>query len=114
MRRVAPAIPLDEISERTWQAQVVQLAKLMGWRKAYHVYDSRRSYSGFPDLVLVRERVVYAELKSQAGKVSATQQEWLDALTKAGAECHVWRPSDLDQVAEILRRRQPATREEAA
>jgi hypothetical protein len=94
-----------ELTEKEWQAQVLQLAKLCGWKKAFHVYDSRRSHTGWPDLVLVRERLVFAELKTETGKVSPAQWEWLDALGYAGAEVYVWRPSDLEQVAATLRRR---------
>lgn len=102
MRRVAPAVPLNDLSEREWQTQVVQLAKLMGWKRIYHTY-----------LVMARERLIFVELKSMAGKLSASQQEWLDALHTAGAETHVWRPSDLEQVADVLRRRQPTLKEAA-
>lgn len=62
----APA--LDWVTEKEWQAQVVELAQTLGWKKAYHVYDSRRSHSGWPDLVLVRERILYVELKREGGK----------------------------------------------
>jgi VRR-NUC domain len=61
--------------------------------------------SGFPDLVLVRDRVIFAELKREGGKLSAAQREWVEALEKAGAETYVWFPSMLDQVAEILSNR---------
>ena len=60
--------------------------------KAYHSYFSDRSEAGWPDLVMVRERVVYAELKAMKGVVSARQQEWYDALIAAGAEAYIWRP----------------------
>jgi hypothetical protein len=91
-----------DISEKEWQAQVVDLAKLLRWRH-YYTFSSRRSPPGFPDLVLLRERVVYAELKSSTGELSATQDGWLQALEAAGAECYVWRPRDLEQVARVLR-----------
>ena len=48
---------------------VVDLARTLGWR-VYHTYDSRRSQPGFPDLVLVRERILFLELKSETGKLS--------------------------------------------
>jgi hypothetical protein len=94
-----------EITEKEWQAQVLDLARLCGWRHGYHTFDSRRSASGFPDLVLVRERVVFAELKSETGKLSAAQVAWLEALEAAGAEAYLWRPSDLVDVMQTLRRR---------
>lgn len=93
---------LTGILEKDWQAQVRQLALLLGWRRAYHTYDSRRSDTGFPDLVLVRDRVIFLELKRETGKVSDAQREWIRALANANAEVYVARPRHLDQLATIL------------
>lgn len=82
------------LSEAAFQAQVIQLATLCGWL-AYHTRDSRGSAGGFPDLVLVhptRRRVVYAELKSERGKVKPDQIRWIEALQSAGQNAHIWRP----------------------
>lgn len=63
----------------------------------YHTFDSRRSQPGFPDLVIVgRGGILYRELKTETGKVSAAQQAWLDALKAVGADARVWRPEDLN------------------
>lgn len=102
------ATPLAELTEKEWQAQVLELAARLGWRKAYHTYDSRRSHSGFPDLVLVRDRVVFAELKREKGKLSDAQEQWIAALHAAGAEIYVWRPGDLEDIAKVLMRRREA------
>lgn len=118
-----PTLALDEVTEAEWQKQVINLARLFGWKVAhFRPAQTTKGWrtpvaadgAGWPDLILVRDRIVAVELKRQNGKVADAQQEWLDALTAAGAETHVWRPSDLEQVAEVLRRRQPATKEEAA
>ncbi len=61
---------------------------------AYHTHDSRRSEPGFPDLVIVGRRVIYRELKTQRGRLSRHQKEWLAALQEAGQDATVWRPSD--------------------
>jgi hypothetical protein len=61
----------------------------------YHTHDSRRSPSGFPDLVIVGDRVLYRELKTAKGKVSDAQAAWLHALVLAGQDACVWRPADL-------------------
>jgi hypothetical protein len=90
------------ISEKAWQATVVEAARACRWL-CYHVHDSRRSAAGFPDLVLVRDRVLFIELKSEAGRLSQAQAEWLAALGRAGAEVRVFRPSDWDLVQEVLR-----------
>ena len=87
--------------EREFQSKVVQYARLTGW-KVYHTYDSRRSNPGFPDLVLVKNRVVYAELKTETGKLSEAQKAWRDALVKAGAEFYVWKPSDMKEIGKVL------------
>lgn len=88
--------------EDLWQAKVIELAKLYGWRW-YHTYDSRRSNAGFPDLTLVKgDRLVFAELKSPKGRVSREQREWLEALAATGAEVGLWRPEDLPTVIQIL------------
>ena len=92
------------MKEKEWQAQVVSLARRLGWM-TYHTYDSRRSEPGWPDLVLLRERMVIAELKTQKGRVSEAQQKWLDALREAGVETYLWRPSDMGQVAATLMKR---------
>jgi len=93
------------ISERDWQNQVRELALLHGWL-IYHTHDSRRSDPGFPDLVLVRERVVYAELKREKGKLTAEQKAWRYSLNGAGAETYVWRPSDWNIVMATLKRQE--------
>jgi len=62
----------------------------------YHTHDARRSPKGFPDLVLCGPGgVLFRELKTQRGQVTAEQQQWLDALAAAGADVGVWRPEHL-------------------
>lgn len=92
------------MTEREWQSQVVSLAKRLGWL-VYHTHDSRRSEPGWPDLALVRERFILAELKAEKGRVSTAQQKWIDALRRAGVETYIWRPSDEGVVASTLMRR---------
>ena len=43
------------ISEKAWQMAVVRLLKQHGYPLIYHTFDSRRSPSGFPDLIAVHE-----------------------------------------------------------
>lgn len=85
------------ITEAQWQAQVLELATLYRWGY-YHTFDSRRSQPGFPDLVLWRDRIIYAELKAADGKLTPLQKRVLEGLRRAGAEVFVWRPKDLDDV----------------
>lgn len=89
------------ISEAEFQRQVTELARLRGWAY-YHTVDSKRSHKGFPDLVLVKNRIIYAELKTRLGRVKEEQRSWLDMLQRAGAEVYLWRPIDLPDIANIL------------
>lgn len=90
--------------EKHVQETIVELAQVFGWR-VYHTFDSRRSTGGFPDLVLVRDRVVYAEIKRVGEHPRADQLDWLNALARTGAEVYVWTIEDLDEVSSILARR---------
>lgn len=89
------------MSEYQWQSRVIAYAVLRGWRW-YHTLDSRRSVPGFPDLVLVRDRIIFVELKRADGRLSADQQTWRDALVRAGAEWHCWRPHDWTTATVVL------------
>jgi len=81
--------------ERVLQRLVRAVAVVMGW-EFYHTHDSRRSDPGFPDCALTRDgRLVFAELKTARGKLSADQERWLAALRRvAGVEVYVFRPQD--------------------
>jgi hypothetical protein len=89
------------VTEKAWQATVLEAARTCGWL-VYHTHNSRRSQPGFPDLVLVRDRVIFVELKAEDGKLSHAQADWLAALGRAGADVHCWRPSDWDLVSATL------------
>ena len=93
-------------SEKEFQGQVLDLARLSSWL-CYHTHDSRRSAPGFPDLVLVRPpRLVFAELKSEEGRIKPEQKVWLEALSNCteAPESHLWRPRNLEEVQQILKR----------
>ncbi len=93
---------LPQISEKTFLAQVTQVAKIVGWR-VYHPWLSIHSERGFPDLTFVRrDGIFFAELKSAAGKVTDKQQDWIDALQAAGQEVYIWRPSDFEEIQQRL------------
>ena len=90
-------------TEKQFMAQVIELAKLRGWAH-YHTHDSRRSEEGFPDLVLTRRpRVIFAELKSDRGKLTPAQRAWLDELRACGQEAYVFRPRDWKTIERVLR-----------
>jgi hypothetical protein len=101
-----------EVKEADFQKIVIKLAKHYGWL-VHHPLPSmnRRGIwathelgdHGFPDLVLAHPsgRVIFAELKSDKGKVSPLQSRWLSVLEQ-GATVWVWRPSDLEWIAHYL------------
>ncbi len=104
---------LPPISEREFMRQVLDLARVLSWRVA-HFRAAETSHgwrtpvqadgAGFPDLVLVRgDRLLFVELKSEAGKLATAQVDWIAALDRAGCEVFVWRPSDLEYLANVLR-----------
>ena len=99
--------------EKDFQAAIIELATLLGWR-VFHVYDSRRSEAGYPDLTLVRDghgergettpsRLIFAELKTDRGRVRPEQREWLAALAGVpGVLACVWRPRDFAAIQAAL------------
>lgn len=83
-----------DMPEKNLQHQVELALATAGWL-VYHTYDSRRSNSGFPDIVAVRgDRLIYRELKSQKGRLEPNQIKWRDALLAAGQDWRLWRPFD--------------------
>jgi hypothetical protein len=102
------------ITEEQFQQQIIDTARLLGWR-VYHTRDSRRSEPGFPDLVLCRDRLVFLEIKTETGRVSDAQGEWIAAINRAGGCALVVRPSDLAEIEKALKRRvHPQAESEAA
>lgn len=96
-----------DITEKEWLEQIRTLAKQLGWY-TYHTHRSRRSEPGFPDLVLVRDRVLFVELKTETGKATDVQADWLARLQLAGANAFLWRPGDLEDAARELTHRSPS------
>jgi len=103
----APGFPHKQLrarmSEDAFQEWVIALAKVYGWRW-YHTRFSKRSPSGFPDLVLLRNgRLIFAELKSETGRVTTEQAEWIDDLDFVPLVwTYIWRPADMESIAELL------------
>ncbi len=102
-----------KVSEKDFLAAVTALAQARGWRVAHFRPGLTRSGKwrtavqgdgkGFPDLVLVRrERLLWAELKADGGKLSPAQEDWLFALEVAGQDVWVWRPKDWQEIEEVL------------
>jgi hypothetical protein len=90
------------VTEAEFQKKVTDLCDWLRL-KWHHETDSRRSKAGFPDLVIVGEVVLFVELKTERGKVTFEQNEWIDALRAAGCYARVWRPSDWPQIEATLK-----------
>lgn len=94
-----------DMTETQLQNHVIGWAHAQGWRIAHFrtAMTQRGTWrtpvqadaAGFPDLVLVgRGRVLFVELKSQVGVMSAPQKKWREALQEVGAEHYLWRPEE--------------------
>ena len=96
--------PYAHITEKQFGLQVESAAKLRGFQY-YHTWRSDHSPSGFPDYFMIHResyRVIIAELKSEKGKLTDLQKRWLNLFVRAGFEVYVWKPSDIDEVLEVL------------
>lgn len=91
------------ISERQFQAQIVQLAKLHGWMVS-HSWLSVHSAAGWPDVIAVKDgRMLAIELKSERGKLTEAQEGWLDALSEVpGVQTAVFKPHDWAEIVRLL------------
>jgi hypothetical protein len=103
---------LKTVQEDTFKNQLIAELKNFGW----HVHHCRpavsqsgkwatpiQGHKGFPDIVAVRERIIWAELKKVGSYLSAEQKVWRDALIGTGAEYYLWRPSDWDEIGRVIR-----------
>lgn len=109
------------LTEAEFQAQIVELAERLGWwwmhveKRLVSRDDGRDHYretptkgplgKGWPDLVLVRDRVIYVELKALRGTLKPEQKTVRDALRDADAEWYRWDPRDFDEAVAVLTRR---------
>ena len=97
------ASPEDREAEERFLARVRSLAKANGWL-CYHTHRSDRSEAGFPDLCMTNgARLLFAELKSTTGKLTAAQAVWLDLLRHTEhCEVFCWRPTDWPAIVTTL------------
>lgn len=86
-------------TEADYQQAIIDMAKANRW-KPMHIHDARRSEgAGYFDLTLMREvdaRVVFAELKTEHGRLTEAQESWgamarRIADRREGVECYLWR-----------------------
>ena len=100
------------ISEADFQATIIAIARYHGWFVShFRAVQTRSGWltpvaadgKGFPDLVLCRERMIYAELKADKGSLKPEQKVWRDKLESAGAEYYLWRPRLIDEIERVLK-----------
>lgn len=101
--------------EKEFQVQFLQFAKLMGWLRAHFRPSMNRrgmwqtavagDGAGFTDVVLVRERVVWVELKTIVGVLDDDQIVWRDRLLLAKQEWYCWSPNDWPTIQTVLGRK---------
>ena len=100
-----------QISEADFQRQVIASAKAAGWlvqhaRAAYNksgrVSTPIQGHAGYPDLTLLRDRLVLVELKKVGAYPSPDQRVWHERLRAAGVEFYVWRPTDWRVIEAVL------------
>jgi hypothetical protein len=110
----AITLPTGQLLETAFQDAIAYVARLHGWKMA-HFRPARTNGSwatavsydgkGFPDLVLVHPKrgiVIFVEVKSESGKVSSDQAEWLANLAAAGARTRTWYPADWPDIVPFL------------
>lgn len=105
------------MDEAAWQARVVKYAQKLGWLVAHFPRTNPEGRwrtavaadaKGYPDLTMVRgSRLIFAELKSDRGRLRPEQRVWLDrlgqaALARYGFEVYEWRPRDWHEVQRLL------------
>lgn len=93
-----------KVTEADLQRAVIQRARLFGW-KVMHPLPAQTSRGsgwatatqgdgrGYPDLTLVRERIVFAELKAEGKYLGEGQKLWRDWILAAEGEWYCWKPS---------------------
>ena len=107
------------VSEAVFQTRVIHLAHENQFETYHHTTTGGKcrqcgarvsggrivTSKGFPDLVLGRQdpsRLIYAELKSQNGRVSPDQVKWRRILEACGQEYYLWRPSNWEEIERVL------------
>ena len=99
--------------EAQFKNSVIEIAQRYGWfvhhdlpamnkrgKWATHIQGD----SGFPDLVLVNPKgvLVFAELKTDIGRLSKQQEAWLDRLDLSVCIVQVWRPNQMPTIIKFL------------
>ncbi len=104
------------LSEADFMHQVIDLAHFFNWTVAHfrsvrvqkkngdikYMTPVHADGLGFPDLLLVKKKVIVAELKVGNNKPSKQQQTWLLRFDNARVEAYLWYPKDMEQIKIVL------------
>lgn len=95
------------MTEKELLSNVIETAHIFRWRVAHFrsvpvkrgkrvVWETpvQADGKGFPDLCMVRERMIFAELKVGKNKASPEQVDWLEHLEAVSVEAYLWTESD--------------------
>ena len=100
------------VSEAAFQKSVIDLAHRLGWKvAAWPKAETKQGWrtptaadsKGFLDLFLVRERPLAMECKTDKGRLTPEQRDWIERLERAGIPTLVARPRDWDTIEATLR-----------
>ena len=94
--------PEFQTTEKKFTNRVVQFLRKQGWHVQRNgwVGVGNQFLKGFPDLVCVRDVVVFVEIKKADGTLRVEQQEWRNWVLDAGGIWELWRPQDWADVKE--------------
>jgi len=106
----------EPLRGRPLQKGIIDMARRLGWRVAHFPpVPTERGWrtpvaadgKGFPDLLMVRDRLIVAEVKGDTDRLRREQQTWLDSFRLAGVAAHVWTPEQWlsGEIESILRAR---------
>src|SRR5262245_1693217 len=97
------------LTERQFQDTIAQLARdHFGWKVVHFGGDlGKKAWydaAGFPDLLMIGPagQILFREIKSETGRLTALQTRWSDWLQTRGADYATWRPSNWPDIVNVL------------
>ena len=90
---------LLQLSEKKFGVRVKTFLRNHGWHVQSNswVGVGNQYMKGFPDLVCVRQKVLFIELKTATGKLKPAQQDWANWIVEAGGDWLLLRPQQWEE-----------------
>lgn len=85
------------------QKTVIDWARMKGWHVAHFPsVETKQGWrtavaadaKGWPDLILLRDRILAIEIKGDGDSMKPEQLQWQERMQRAGVEFYVVRPKD--------------------